>query len=234
MSTNSDGDSSQALALALGQQLNKETLNDYQLQQLMAMQHNMQTEMSAGSSDETLPVNRIVMTRPSFRLVLPAITALLLIVVVSLLLQPTTISSQAATQDSVREIAAEVVKNHLKQKPLEVKTSSMVEVQGFFNKLDFLPQSSTILAKRFLIEDGAMLGGRYCSIKGVTAAQLRYKDASAKINTLYEVGYNPLLFGVLPDVAAGEIPREIVIKGLRVSLWHEQGILMVLVYDKVQ
>lgn len=240
MSTHSNSDSAQPLGPALERQLAKETLADDQLERLMAMQRSMLNETSAditvvdASNNVQLPVNSVVAAPQGLRLFLPAIAASLLLLVMGLWWQFPDFFSRGETGDSVREIAMEVVKNHLKLKPLEVETSSMVEVQHFFNQLDFLPQRSTTLAQRFLLGDGAMLGGRYCSIKGVTAAQLRYRGSTKEISTLYEVGYDPLVFGVIPDVIAGEVPLDIVVKGLQVSLWKEQGLLMVLVQDPSQ
>jgi hypothetical protein len=240
MSTNGNDRSGQTLKSALEQQLAKETLADIQLGRLMAMQHTMLNETSAdnsytdASTDAAHPVADIVASTHSRRIFLPTLAASLLLLVMCLWWQQHSFSSRFAAGDSVRVIAMEVVKNHLKLRPLEVETNSMVEVQDFFDQLDFLPQRSATLAQQFLLGDDAMLGGRYCSIKGVTAAQLRYRGVSTEISTLYEVGYDPSLFGVMPDVVAGEEPLDIMIKGLQVSLWQEQGLLMVLVHNPAQ
>ncbi|MDC3332681.1 hypothetical protein OAV62_00400 [bacterium] len=226
MSIDNNGDSAQPLKSALEQQLAKETLADDQLQRLMAMQSNMQGEV--------YPVSGAVAAPHSPRRFLPAVAVSLLLLVMGFWWQLPEFSSRGAAGDSVRDIAMEVVKNHLTLKPLEVKSRSMVEVQNFFNQLDFLPQRSTLLAQRFLMADNTMLGGRYCSIKGVTAAQLRYQSDDAEISTLYEVAYDPMVFGEMPNAVAGEEPLNTVVKGLQVSLWQEQGLLMVLVHNAAQ
>ena len=128
------------------------------------------------------------------------------------------------------QIAAEVVENHLKLKPLDVQASSIVELQNFFTQLDFRPATSS------LFDAGeVLLGGRYCSIKGVTAAQLRYDAIATEnpddISTLYQVAYSAEQFGPMPRADNGEAPLVIMSKGLEVSMWVEKGLLMVRVQE---
>jgi len=131
--------------------------------------------------------------------------------------------------DYSQSIAMEVVENHLKLKPLDVSAQSMTEVRQFFTQLDFMPITSKLAGSRFGLDERAMLGGRYCSIKGVSAAQLRYQGSGDGLSTLYEVAYDPGTFGPVPRLDKGESPRQLDIKGLTVSLWVEKGLLMVLV-----
>jgi hypothetical protein len=133
--------------------------------------------------------------------------------------------------DYVQEIAAEVVENHLKLKPLDVQASSIGEIQGFFKQLDFSPVSSSLLESRYALAEPSILGGRYCSIKGVTAAQLRYRQSDDGLSTLYEVAYDQATFGSMPSADLGEAPRELHVRGLKVSMWVEKGLLLVLVSD---
>ena len=133
--------------------------------------------------------------------------------------------------DYLQDIAREVAQNHLKLKPLDVSARSMDEIQRFFTQLDFSPVSSGLMATRYTLPEQAMLGGRYCSIKGVTAAQLRYRSGAAGVSTLYEVAYDRAKFGPVPSIDQGESPTELFLKGLKVSLWVEKGLLMVLVTD---
>lgn len=219
----SNSNKQQALPLksALQQQLAAERLDGEQLQQLMQLQ----CELSPANNDaaEThVKASRRRFYRPAL------LASLLLLGLLTLLWQPL---MHSGGDGRAREIAMEVVNNHLKLKPLDVKTQSMAEIQGFFTQLDFLPQSSRVLQQQFLLADTSMLGGRYCSIKGVTAAQLRYRlsgDAEA-VSTLYQVGYDAELFGALPRADLGEPPRQLTLKGLTVSMWLERDLLMVLV-----
>ena len=123
------------------------------------------------------------------------------------------------------EIAAEVVKNHLHMKPLEVNTARIAGIQDYFQRLDFKPVRSRYLAELGL----TLLGGRYCSLRGVTAAQLRFKSLGADdIHTLYQVGYDPATFRKLPDYDRGEPPISTWSKGIKVTLWVEKGVLFAL------
>lgn len=123
------------------------------------------------------------------------------------------------------EIAAEVVSNHLHRKPLEVTTNDITQIQGYFNRLDFMPRSSAYLADSGL----NLIGGRYCSLQGVTAAQLRLQSApESTVRTLYEVGYDEQIFKQLPNYDNGEQPVSVWSKGIKVTLWAEMGILFAL------
>ncbi len=135
-------------------------------------------------------------------------------------------------QDIPYEIAQEVVQNHLKLKPLDLKANSMVAVKGFFTQLDFSPVNSNVMVDYFSLAEKTMLGGRYCSIKGVTAAQLRYQETEGHLSTLYEVSYDADLYGAMPNADNNEPPLQLMIKGLQVSMWLEKGLLMVLVRNE--
>jgi hypothetical protein len=131
--------------------------------------------------------------------------------------------------DITSQIALEVAENHLKLKPLDITAQSMQEIRGFFTQLDFSPVNSSLLSTRFALPEQRMIGGRYCSIKGVTAAQLRYQRSDDGLSTLYQVAYDPDTHGPLPHLEHGEAPDEIIIKGLHINLWVEKGLLMALV-----
>ncbi len=132
--------------------------------------------------------------------------------------------SQLSEQAGVVEaISQEVAKNHIKMKPLEVRSSKLSEVQRYFTMLDFSPIESTL---RFADQAHALLGARYCSIRGVTAAQLRYQAGSG-LSTLYEVPYDAALFGDLPNIDRGDEPIQSYSKGVSVKIWVEKGLLLV-------
>lgn len=133
------------------------------------------------------------------------------------------------TNPIVDDIVNEVVKNHIKRKPLEVTTQKFRDIQAFFTLIDFSPNDSKTLSKRYFQKGESLIGGRYCSIQSVTAAQLRYVDSADRLSTLYEVGYDPKVFGHMPNIDHGEEPIATTIKGLDVSLWVESNLLMVLV-----
>lgn len=124
--------------------------------------------------------------------------------------------------DLSNKIADEVAMNHIKMKPLELKTSSMAPLRDYFTELDFSVVGSRLLSK----QNNIMLGGRYCSIQGVAAAQIRYETVTGQKVTLYEVGYDVQRYGDIPRIDQGELPLSIDVKGINVSLWVEKGLLM--------
>lgn len=119
-------------------------------------------------------------------------------------------------------IAEEVVKNHLKMKPLEITSHSMHDMRAYFNQLDFSLRDSSLIAK----SDLQLLGGRYCSIQGFTAAQLRLKhNKTGELETLYQAPYDSELFKELPNLQEGQAPVRHYINGIGVDVWVDKGIL---------
>ena len=125
-------------------------------------------------------------------------------------------------RDIVQQIAVEVAKNHIKMKPLEIESQSMRDIQNYFTQLDFSPVKSV----HFDQISNIMLGARYCSIQGITAAQLRFVDADGQRKTVYETLYDKQVFDKLPDLQKGEKPLQVFVKGLKVQIWVEKGLLM--------
>ena len=201
---------------AVQQQLAQEVLGAGQLQQLLRMQQAVLDDREGASG------RRVRRRWPAM-----AAACATLVLCVSLAWQ----SFAPAPPDYAREIALEVVQNHLKLKPLDIEAQSMSAIQGFFTQLDFSPVNSSLLETRFSLPEPSMLGGRYCSIRGVTAAQLRYRQSDDGLSTLYEVAYDSESFGPMPHIERGEAPTELLLKGLRVSLWVEKGLLLVLVTE---
>lgn len=103
-------------------------------------------------------------------------------------------------------IIAEVVYNHNKDMPPEVLTKDYDMINEALDKLDFkVIPSQRITAKYQLI------GGRYCSIQGKIAAQLKLFDkASNKRVTLYQ-------FIPGNKTIAAEGAKD----GTQVTIWHE-------------
>lgn len=119
-------------------------------------------------------------------------------------------------------VAEEVVQNHLKMKPLEVTGHSMQDIRAYFNQLDFSLRDSSLIAASNL----QLLGGRYCSIQGFTAAQLRMKHKeTADLETLYQAPYDSELFKDLPNLQEGQSPKRHYINGIGVDVWVDKGIL---------
>lgn len=208
-------------------------LSDRQLQQLMSLQNNASSNSSESSQHSSFGLwqpSRAQTVGPRF-----VMAACLLLAIFTFF--PTLSSRHDIMATSqwpnvnlglFERIAEEVVKNHLKLKPLDISSSSINETQAFFELLDFLPIHSPSASQHLLLNPNNLLGGRYCSIQGVTAAQLRYRSPDG-LRTLYQVPYERKLYGNIPQGIGNQTPVSLSVKGLLVSVWQEQGLLMVLV-----
>lgn len=124
-----------------------------------------------------------------------------------------------------QRIAAEVAHNHQKLKPLEVEATQITELKHYFTKLDFALINSQLVD----LNRWQLLGGRYCSIQGITAAQLRMLDnQTGEIQTLYEAAYEPDRHGDIPDLNQEDSPLQVTKKGITANMWIENGLLFVL------
>lgn len=128
------------------------------------------------------------------------------------------------TDALVAAIATEATYNHLKLKPLEIETEDQTEVFKYFNKLDFKPIKLAEMTKK---PGDRLLGGRYCSIQGLDAAQLRVISKDGTLNTWYQGILPQSKLKLLPDVSKGELPAIKSMKGLQARIWHEQGIVFI-------
>lgn len=129
-------------------------------------------------------------------------------------------------QSGIQEkVAMEVVANHFKLKPLEIETSSINEIRRYFKKLDFVPVNSQLVSQLGL----DLIGGRYCSLQGNIAAQLRVrKPGASSVQTLYQAEYRKDIFENMPSLEEGEKPVDIHVKGVKVTIWVEKGLLFAL------
>jgi hypothetical protein len=123
----------------------------------------------------------------------------------------------------LESIAQEVTDNHLKLKPLEVESGDLREVLGYFTNLDFqLLASPSITAN----PGDRLLGGRYCSIQGIDAAQLRVASAGGGLDTWYEATLPPDKLRLVPNLDKGQAPAEFVIRGVDIRIWQENGVVI--------
>jgi hypothetical protein len=129
-------------------------------------------------------------------------------------------------QSGIQEkIAMEVVANHIKLKPLEIETSSIEGIRSYFKKLDFVPVNSQLVSQLGL----ELIGGRYCSLQGNIAAQLRVrKPGNNSVQTLYQTEYRKDVFENMPILEEGDKPVDIYVKGVKVTIWVEKGLLFAL------
>lgn len=123
------------------------------------------------------------------------------------------------------KIALEVSGNHLKLKPLEIKSDQLEVLSNYFTQLDFRLVTTGILKNT----NWTLLGARYCTIQGHTAAQLRLKNkTTGAIETLYQSPYYHDEFSSLPILNNNQKPIEYFAKGVSVKIWVEKGVLLAL------
>jgi hypothetical protein len=124
----------------------------------------------------------------------------------------------------IAAVADEVVVNHLKQRPMEFQANALGDLDQAFTELDFTLVNSI----QFPQLSSQLLGGRYCSIQGHTAAQLRL-DLAGTSGTLYQVPFDSHTFARLGDINVDRQPLLRFARGLQVTLWEEKGVLLALV-----
>jgi len=119
--------------------------------------------------------------------------------------------------DSVTErVAQEVAMNHNKALTVEYPTNSYEVLSKQMDKLDF-----TLRVPSEAVQQGlALVGGRYCSIQGQLAAQIKLSDSDGRIYTLYQTHSGEQL----KSINAGQLQLDHV----DIQLWEEQGLLFAL------
>ena len=138
----------------------------------------------------------------------------------------------SSQQASIGEkIAYEVSKNHLNRKPLEVSSSQLNDLSKYFTQLDFKLVHTNILSN----PNWELLGARYCSIQGNTAAQLRLKNKqTGVIETLYQAPYYANQFSSVPILEKNQPALEEYAKGMGIKIWVEKGVLFALTNNSLE
>lgn len=167
---------------------------------------------------QQVPVRTLRSRRVSLWISAAALTALLAVVVPSFYFVIYRTASPVVTLD---EFARDIAYHHNKRMSLEIESSSLSDVRAFFQKLDF----AIIQSDKLPISGWEMLGGRYCTVKGVLAAQLRVREKSTgKTYTYYQATFPKelkQLSGVFQTDALGA----------HVEMWGERGLLLALAGD---
>ena len=189
-------------------QLESVSLNQKQLDELMNMQY----------AHANIPPIKRIAKKQWYQM---AGLALVMLFSIIMILQYSKSYSQSIL---IQKIANEVAESHLKMKPMEVETTEINALQQYFTKLDFYPGNSQRFDNNPRV---ALAGGRYCSIQGSTAAQLRYMNKQGGYVTLFETSYDVSLYKQLPDIDKGGKPIVTYAKGIKVTIWLEKGLLMV-------
>jgi len=177
-------------------------LSEKQLQKLVAMQE------AAEISQQEEGVSTVRKQRlPNGWLRIMAAASIVLALALIFVINP----------DSVAErVAQEVAMNHNKALTVEYPANSYGVLSKQMDKLDF-----TLRAPSEAVQQGlALVGGRYCSIQGQLAAQIKLSDSDGRIYTLYQTHSGEQL----KSINAGQLQLDQV----DIQLWQEKGLLFAL------
>lgn len=188
----------------------QQSLSTRQLAQLMALQKRNEQSEAANEINNSNPFAVANMRK------LLALAASLCIIIFSAWIYT------GYNVDIREQIAKEIAYNHAKQMALEITSSDLNSVAAYLSELDF-----TLMASKRVRQMGLqLLGGRYCSIQGKLAAQLRIEDKNNKTaHTYYQA--------IIPDNLnlAGAI-YSTWIKDIYIELWIEGDLLLGLASEK--
>ena len=113
------------------------------------------------------------------------------------------------------KVSDEIAYNHSKGMALEVRSSTLSDVAAYLSQLDFSLITSNLLNPN----QWELLGGRYCSIQGKIAAQLRVRSREdGRVFTMYQA--------LMPDNMRLESPHNAVVNGVEITLWQEGELLI--------
>jgi len=179
-------------------------LSEEQLQKLAAMQDKATTaQQKVSTAQQHVPPKQWL--RRSALAVASIMVAVLLFIV----------SGQNDVGIAER-VAQEVAMNHNKALAVEYQTDSYDVLSQRMNKLDFKLRAPTAAFNEGL----ALIGGRYCSIQGELAAQIKMVDETGRVYTLYQTRSNEMLQVINADrIQSAQV---------NIRLWHEQGLLFAL------
>ncbi len=126
----------------------------------------------------------------------------------------------ASASRSPRSISAAVARQaavgHNERSELEFRVHQYTELRAKMKSLDFTLVEPAMMQEMHM----RLVGARYTTLAGEIAAQILYVDEHGVPCTLYEA--RPA--EKLADIAPGEHQ----VDGLRVSVWKEKGLVMVL------
>ena len=126
---------------------------------------------------------------------------------------------------AVREVTdlamTEIAMNHEKHLAMETISADYAVVGRQLAKLDFALRAPVGLDNELVL-----LGGRYCSIQGQLAAQLKLRnDNSGQVHTLFVTPIGERLADI------GE--QQLLHKNIAVKLWQESDLFFALASDRV-
>lgn len=111
-------------------------------------------------------------------------------------------------------VMKEITYNHYKNLSVEVSTGDLSQIQSALPKLDF----TIVQSSKFSRSEWQVMGGRYCSIQGQIAAQIKLKKIkTGQIYTFYQTRGRE-------EFKSDLVKRTI--DGATVEVWNEKGLLM--------
>ena len=202
---------------ALKTHYEEKSLSESQLNRLMMLQMNASDDVSktiAGSHTFLKKIsNKLSSLLPDFGGHRYAFYASACLLLTGLILSLSLLNQGSLTERVMDEIAY----NHRQEMPVEVAANTMPVIGDYLNRLSF-----SLISPRALLDSGwKIVGGRYCSINGKLAAQLKVKNiAEDKIYTLYQASTDGDLTQTGVSMTSG------MVDGVKVSIWQEQGLLL--------
>lgn len=115
-----------------------------------------------------------------------------------------------ANHDLLYSISKEVAYNHNKSLPSEFLVDKVSKLNSRLTKLDYKLLDTPKLANYNIT------GGRYCSIQGLTTAQIKMNDKDHTY-TLYQSNFI--------DFDQDRLPYKATVNNVEVELWMEGGLL---------
>lgn len=119
----------------------------------------------------------------------------------------------------VDKASISVAQQHIQPKPLEAKTNQFAALVQHFAMLDF-----KLIEPVDMLSTGQweLLGGRYCTLLGQDAAQIRLKEvATGKVHSLYQAKLTPSQAAKAPP----EGKTYASVDGVRMKFWMDDGVL---------
>ena len=117
-------------------------------------------------------------------------------------------------------IIKEVAMNHNKHLAVEFAANDLSSLQSQLDKLDF----SIVPAQSFISNSYRLMGGRYCSIQGNLAAQLKVENTKKnRVETLYITN----LSGDLINLGSTNMSYN----GANIKVWKDGGLLYAIAYN---
>ncbi len=169
------------------------------------------------SSEERSTASRRLRSRVAVTSAAAAAALVLLFLVFPGLRGAGTEGTESLADSIVREIAL----NHSKNLAVEFAAIEYPRLREQMGELDFPLRPPRHIAGGEL----RMLGGRYCSIRGRLAAQIKLEDEHGRVLTLYQTSFDEHFDG-LP-----ELQREQ--DGIRIRVWREGDLLFALAGSEI-